>query len=323
MTPKNSSVTMGGSMTVRRIMQLVLIALAPGCAVHLYLTGWGGLINLILATSAALVFEAVALRLRGQPITDNLADYSALLTGLLIGLCLPPLIPLWIPVLASAFAIILAKHIYGGLGHNIFNPAMVGYAAVLVSFPRELSLWPSLPEAFSLSLPDTVTVLFSGGLGTTANWDSMTGATTLDALRQSVEPTQLGPERWANLAFLIGGLWMLRLKIVNWHIPLAMLLTIVFCSIIHQQFSPAALPVTVQLFAGATMLGAFFIATDPVSAATGNTGRLLYGAGIGFLVWLIRSFGGYPDALAFAVLLMNCTVPILDYLEPWTGRRKP
>ncbi len=314
-----------GPGTVDSVMLLVIAALIPGCMAHIYLSGWGALINLSLASAAAVFFEGCACRLRGLPIRQTLGDYSALITGLLIGLCLPPLVSIWIPVIAAGFAILIAKHAYGGLGNNVFNPAMAGYAVVLISFPRDLALWPAVTGAMQLSIGQILDILGNGGLAQTITqypqWDALTGATTLDKARAMTDTTDTlagpGSERWINLAFLAGGLFLMQRRVISWHIPVSLLGTLLLCTLIDNALNADAVSVQIHLLAGATMLGAFFIATDPVSAATGTIGRLIYGAGIGLLIWLIRSFGGYPDSVAFAVLLLNCTVPIIDYLEPW------
>ncbi len=201
---------------------------------------------------------------------------------------------------------LLAKHAYGGLGQNPFNPAMVGYAALLVSFPVEMTRWP-VPGA---------------------DWDAVTGATALDALRTGLrESYTMGEIRagaafgsvgaagseWVNLAALAGGLFLLARGVIRWQIPVAMLAGLAVPAALAQWLDPGAHPGALfHLASGATMLGAFFIATDPVSAATSDRGRLYFGAGIGLLTWVIRSFGGYPDGVAFAVLLMNLAVPLID-----------
>jgi electron transport complex protein RnfD len=321
MTSSGDNPVKYGPTTVDTVMLLVIAALIPGCMAHVYLSGWGAIINLLLAASAALFFEWCVCRLRGLSVSSTLGDYSALLTGLLIGLCLPPMVSIWIPIVASGFAILIAKHVYGGLGNNVFNPAMAGYAVVLISYPRDLALWPAGFDASHLSLTQVIEILANGGLANYANWDALTGATTLDQARSAVQTVNTtlmpGPERWTNLAFLLGGLFLLQRRIISWHIPVSLLGTLALCAALDSIFNASAVSVPIHLFAGATMLGAFFIATDPVSAATGSIGRIIYGAGIGLLIWLIRSYGGYPDSVAFAVLLLNCMVPILDYLEPW------
>jgi len=308
---------------VTSIMNDVLLALLPGTLVWCYLTGWGGILNIVLSVVSCIVIECVVAGLRRQPILAFLSDRSAIVTGALIALCLPPMLPIWLPILACAIALLLGKHVYGGLGHNVFNPAMVGYAAVLVSFPAHLSQWPALPEGFSTSFTQTLSIVFNGGLlHSLSLWDGTTGATILDTLRQqkiafNTEPAQtaLEPVLLLSIAWLIGGGWLCTRKVMSWQIPLVMLATLALFSTLQNSFVDNTTSVPIQLLSGSTMLAAFFIATDPVSAAAGPNGRYVYAAGIGFFIWLIREFGGYPDGIAFAVLLMNCTVPAIDYFE--------
>lgn len=312
--------------SVSDVMLLVLLALLPGFCVFLYLTGWGGAINCMIAIVTALIAEAVAVRLRRGSVRITLTDYSAVVTAILLALCLPPLLPWWIVSLATLFAILLAKQVYGGLGQNLFNPAMAGYALVLISYPLDLSTWLTLPEGFSMSLSDALSIVFSGGLSQSEQYDALTGATALSRLYdlnlQSVDRAQLAPEiggnfgarysEWLNLAFLIGGLALVLLKVITWHLPVALIAGVATCDLLFGGLYP---DLTFHLFGGATMLCAFFIITDPVSAPAGNRARLIFGFFTGLLIYLIRSFGSYPDSAAFAVLLMNCCVPMLDRLE--------
>jgi len=321
---------------VSYLMLMVVVALIPGTAVFIYQTGWGGVINLVLAVIAALVFEAIAVTLRKRPVCQSLGDCSALVTGWLIALCLPPLLAWWIPVLAVGFAILLAKHLFGGLGQNVFNPAMAGYALVLISFPLDLGLWLSAHEAFTLQANEAITIVLNGGLKLHADWDALTGATALDQHRNwllhptaqpvpTIEPFALMPavgNGWTNAAFMAGGIWLWYKRVIQWHIPVAFLATLLICAFVGQLIDAGQAGVGLHLFSGATMLGGFFIATDPVSAAAGVRGRLMYAAGAGGLVYLIRTFGAYPDAVAFAILLMNCCVPALDRLEVWWSAYK-
>lgn len=317
---------------VSQVMQLVILALLPGVLVFVYQTGWGGLLNIGIAIIAAVVFEAMALWLRQRDALSALSDYSAIVTGLLIALCLPPLLPWWIPVIAVAFAILLAKHCYGGLGQNIFNPAMAGYAVVLISFPRDLSLWLSLPDAFGLPLRDALYISLQGGLVEHTNWNALTGATALDRVRDLTIQGATADEvknathglfgaihsEWLNAAYLAGGLTLMITRVINWHIPAGILAGILFSTALQSILTAEpATTASFHLFGGATMLCAFFIATDPVSAASGNLGRIIYAVGIGVLIFVIRTFGSYPDSIAFAVLLMNCTVPVIDRVEPY------
>lgn len=313
--------------SVASMMRLVMLALLPGVAVYFWLFGWGVLFNLLLAGVTAVAAEACMLMLRKRPVTVTLLDGSALLAGLLLALALPPLAPWWIPVIGSLFAIVIAKQLYGGLGYNPFNPAMVGYVVLLISFPLELTLWPAAGDhpdltttfmwVFTHSLPNGVTI------------DAVTMATPMDAVRtslglgESLSSLSSGSLfgliggagwEWVNLGFLLGGLWMLKLRVIQWRIPVSMLAGLALMALIFHLIDPDtyASP-QFHLFSGAAMLGAFFIATDPVSASTTPLGRLWYGFGIGVLTWIIRTWGGYPDGVAFAVLLMNLAAPTLDY----------
>ncbi len=322
-----------------RIMMLVSLALLPGIAVQWFNFGWGSIIQLLLAIASALAAEAVVCKLRKQSASTLLGDNSALLTGLLLGISIPPLAPWWMVVLGTVFAIIIAKHLYGGLGHNPFNPAMIGYVVLLISFPVQMTSWlpPQSLAAIQPDFLDTLRMIFTGH---TLNGDTMSQlkmgidgisqATPLDTfktgLRAGGNAAQLmhtpmlngvlgGPGwQWVNVAFLAGGLFLLGKNLIRWHIPVSFMSTLTVCSLLGWLMAPEhfASPL-VHLFSGATMLGAFFILTDPVTASTTNRGRLLYGALAGVLVWLIRSFGGYPDGVAFATLLANITVPLIDY----------
>ena len=318
--------------SVTRVMRLVLYALAPTVALHVVFFGPGIIIQILLGIATALAAEALALRLRGRPLRPFLTDGSAMVTAVLLALCLPPLSPWWLIVTGAAVAILLAKHLYGGLGANPFNPAMVGYAVLLVSFPAQLLQW--LPpddaglERTDLTLLQTLTTIFTGTPPAQFTWDAITSPTPLEALRtnltmgMTMNEARAGPIfgslggkgwQWINFAALAGGVWLLVLRIIRWHIPAAMLGAIAICAAVMYLVDPGAHAGPVfHLSSGASMLGAFFIATDPVSAATSDRGKLIYGAGIGFLTYVIRTWGGYPDGVAFAVLLMNMCVPLID-----------
>ena len=317
--------------SVPRVMLQVLLALVPAAAVHVALFGPGLLLQGAVACVTALLGEALALRARGRDARPALRDGSVLVTACLLAFCLPPWLPWWLTVLGTALAVLLGKHAFGGLGQNPFNPAMVGYAALLLAFPLEMTRWPLPLDTEGAGdwagLARLTAVAFYGGDGGAA-WDAYTGATALDAVRTGLElrytmsETLAGPAlgvlgargfEWVNLAALAGGLYLLARGIVRWQIPVAVLLGLLVPAFVARALDPGSmLPPLVHAFSGATMLGAFFIATDPVSAATSDRGRLWYGAGIGLLTWTVRTFGGYPDGFAFAVLLMNVAVPLLD-----------
>jgi len=308
-------------------MRQVLYALLPGTALLFYLYGFGLLSNLILACLSAWGLEALMLHLRRRPLRPFLQDYSVIVTGWLLAVSLPAYAPWWLILIAMSFAVVIGKHLYGGLGQNPFNPAMLGYAAVLVSFPLEMTRWPD-PAQSGLMTADFSTLLASVfGIGT-AHWDSFSGATPLDQARmalhggKSLMDTGISLFSWPqtlswnllNLAWLGGGLWLLWQRIISWHIPAALLGSLTLVAGLFWLLDPNhyATP-WFHLLQGATMLGAFFIATDPVSASTTPVGKILYAGGIGCFVYIIRTWGGYPDAMASAVLIMNMAVPLLDY----------
>ena len=323
--------------SVTRVMQRVVLALVPGAVCSWWFFGHGIVINICLCLATALLAEAAVLGLRRRPVGFYLRDYSAVVTAVLLGLALPPLAPWWIAVIGSLFAIVAGKHLYGGLGLNPFNPAMVGYVVLLISFPREMTLWAPPASALTqqLGLLDSITLMFSGVAPAGSSIDALSMATPLDTTR-----TQLGLNRtlaeihtgdmygnyggrgweWVNLCYLLGGGWLLYRKTIRWQIPLSMLAALFIMAGIFNTFDPDAYPNPLfHLFSGAAMLGAFFIATDPVSAASTRRGRIFYGVGIGVLVYLIRTWGNYPDAIAFAVLLMNMAAPAIDhYCRPRT-----
>jgi len=321
-----------------RVMLQVAAATVPGVLALVLFFGPGVLINIALCIATALATEAAVMQLRGRPVGFYLKDYSALVTALLLGIALPPYCPWWIPVIGSVSAILLAKQLYGGMGYNPFNPAMVGYVVLLISFPVEMTRWVAPAELINGTpgLGETFSLIFGN-----MNVDGFTRATPLEIVRHNqstilsqlyeVEPmfnqgtvAGLGWEM-ANFGFLLGGLFLLFRRLITWHGPVAMLATMAVLSVIFydggsslSEGSPL-----LHLFSGATMLGAFFIVTDPVSGCTSNKGRLIFGAGVGLLVFVIRAWGAYPDAVAFAVLLMNFAAPFIDnYTLPRTYGHK-
>lgn len=334
--PTFSSPHLPGTSQVARIMRDVILALIPGALCSVWFFGWGVLINMVLAGAACVLAEAAVLAVRGRPIAATLADNSALLTGLLLALCLPPLAPWWLPVLGSLFAIVIAKHLYGGLGYNPFNPAMIGFVVLLISFPREMTLWnpPAGLQGLRLSFDDSLAWSLAGTLPpAAADLDALTHATPLDhvklalGLGRTLTEIRTDPLfgsvagrgwEWINLAYLLGGLYLIQRRVIGWQIPVGMLGTLCLLALIFHAGDTDTSPSPLfHLLSGATMLGAFFIATDPVSASTTPRGRLLYGAGVGLFVYVIRAWGGYPDGVAFAVLLMNMAAPTIDhYTKP-------
>jgi electron transport complex protein RnfD len=315
--------------SVDRIMLRVMLALIPGVIALVWRFGFGVIVQICIALITAGLAEATALRLRGRSIAYGLSDYSAAVTAALLAISLPPLAPWWIATFGTAFAIVIGKQLYGGLGYNPFNPAMAGYAALLISFPRQMTAWsPPLELAHAnLSMGDAASLIFHRA--DPAGMDGWTQATPLDtwktqvALQKHLDEIEssrlfgvIGGKgwEWANLGFLAGGLWMARARLIDWRIPAGFLSALFLCAMSFYLRDPSYYPNPLfHLFNGATMLGAFFIATDPVSAATTPRGRWIYGILIGILVTAIRDWGGYPDGVAFAVLLMNLAAPTIDH----------
>ncbi|MGM0517512.1 MAG: RnfABCDGE type electron transport complex subunit D [Pseudomonadota bacterium] len=337
--PVETSPHVEADASVAGVMTTVLWALVPGTVVAVWLLGWGVLFNVALAVGAAWLAEAMMLWLRARPFRPALMDRSVLITGWILGLCLPNLAPWWLPVVGALFAVVVAKQLYGGLGFNLFNPAMVGYVVVLVSFPEAMTRWGAAIDGggAQLSLTEAAGWTFAGVLPEGTGFDALSGATPLDHLRMvvteggsvaalgnSIWSLETSWSLWLNLAFLAGGAWMLWRGVIRWHIPVAMIVGVLAASsllwvIDAEQFASPAF----HLMAGGVIFGALFVATDPITASTTPRGRLVFGFGIGVLAVLIRSFGNYPDGVAFAVLLMNLAVPLIDYYtQPTVFGRK-
>lgn len=321
--------------SVSIIMLKVMLALVPAIAAYVWYFGPAILISITIASVTALALETVAVKMRGLPARPFLMDGSALVTAWLLALSIPSIAPWWLIVVGTFFAIVVAKHLYGGLGNNLFNPAMVGYAVLIISFPVQMTHWaaPYSLVGGHLGLMDTFQYMFGGTLPDGWKLDAISTATPLDTLRtqlqlhRSVDQIRQMPifgniggkgSEIIALLFLAGGIYLWLTRIITWHIPVAFLGSLALIAGIFHLVNPQhyATP-WFHLATGGAMLGAFFIATDPVSGATTPKGKLIFGAGIGLLTYLIRALGGYPDGVAFAVLLMNITVPLIDaYTQP-------
>lgn len=337
--------------SVAQMMQKVIYATIPGALALFYFFGWGVVFNVLICSLVAIGCEWTVMKLRSRPPKIALADYSAVLTAVLLGLALPPLAPWWVAAIGTLFAIVFAKHLYGGLGYNPFNPAMVGYVLLLISFPVAMTAWlpPHMLANHTPSFLDSFWLVFTSqdSLGNPLNYylldaDGFTMATPLDEIKTGMSMGFVIDEikqkpifdawanvgwQWVNLAFLAGGLYLWASKVISWHIPVGFLAGILMVGGLLYGYDVNLNPSpAVHLLSGATMFGAFFIATDPVSASTTNKGRVIYGFLIGVLVVLIRNYGGYPDAVAFAVLLLNMAAPLIDYYtQPavYGTQRKP
>lgn len=316
---------------VDRIMLQVIMALIPGTLAMIWYFGWGIAINMVLASIFAVLAEAAALKLRGRPALPALRDLSAVVTALLFALAVPPTLPWWLTLLGIFFAILVAKQLFGGLGYNPFNPAMAGYVFLLISYPRAMTSWlpPQMLAEHALGFVDSLRLILTATPPHGLSWDAITMATPLDEMRTQLDQNRMIEEirtsplwgdfggrgwEWVGNWFLIGGLFLLWRRVISWHIPVSMLLSLLFTAGFFWSLDPQAHPFPAfHMFAGGAILGAFFIATDPVSSCTTRKGQLIFGALIGLLIFIIRTWGGYPDAVAFAVLLMNIAAPTIDY----------
>ena len=324
----NNSPYLRKAASVQSVMLRVLFALLPGLAAYVWFFGVAIVVQIMLASITALAAEALVLYLRGKPLALFLTDGSALVTAWLIALSFPPLAPWWLVVLATLIAIIVAKHLYGGLGQNPFNPAMVAFALMIVAYPQFMSRWPGVE---AIGFATQWNIIF--GLQANQALDALTMATPLDALRTALHSANTttvtvasalahNPAiglvagrgwEWIAAGYLAGGLWLVQQRIITWHLPTAFLATLFLLAGVASAINPSEFAGPLfHLFGGGAMLAAFFIITDPVSAATTPYGKLIFASGVALLTWIIRSFGAYPDGIAFAVLLMNMCVPLID-----------
>lgn len=327
-----------------RLMLLVIAALIPGVSVAIWFFGFGILINILLASLFALALESLMLILRKRDLRRQLSDNSALVTAVLFGIAMPPGSSWWLLLMGIAFAIVIAKHLYGGLGQNPFNPAMCGYLLLLLAFPLQMTTWhipsdalteelsftpfswPGLLQSLQATLPflsgdrETSQQLLDGlAMATPLIESKMAGTSALLAAHQAdlawfARESETGWEL-VNLGYLLGGLFLLYKRIISWHIPLSIIATVAIVSTLF--YAPGSYAVFgtpyLHLLGSATMIGAFFIATDPVSAATSNRGRIIYGVIIGCAVYGIRVWGSYLDSIAIAVLFGNFCAPLIDH----------
>jgi len=327
----------GGS--ISKVMFHVCFALLPATIFGVCIFGFPALNLLIITIISCLIAEAISLRIAGKPISIHLFDGSAFLTGLLLALSLPPWAPWWIGVFGGFFAIVIGKHIFGGLGQNVFNPAMLARAALLISFPLEMTTWVDIKPLFSPNAPgllESLKITFFG----IENIDAISSASLMGHVRTELTldrelsasltsfdysffSTSMGMiggsiGETSSLLIFLGGLYIIFKKIISWHIPFTLLTTIFLLSTLFHFIDPEryAGPLY-HLASGGIMLAAFFIATDLVTSPNTKTGQVIFAIGIGLLIYIIRTWGGYPEGVGFAILLMNAMTPLIDhYIKP-------
>lgn len=320
--------------SVTRTMVLVMLALAPATIFGLYRFGWPAIFLFATTIVSAVAFEAICLRIANKPLMRFLTDGSAILSGWLVAMTLPPWAPWWIGVLGAAIAIVIAKHVYGGLGQNVFNPAMVARVMLLISFPVQMTSWVMPAPLGAPGAPGFVeglSITFAGG----GSFDAVSSASVLGYVK-----TELGrgltidairPESFSDmeLAFglasgslgetstallLLGGCLLLALRIISWRIPVSIIVTMAALATVFNLIDPDRYPGAVfHLTSGALMLCAFFIATDYVTSPASRLGQIIYGASIAALIFVVRSWAAFPEGVGFAVLLMNACVPLIDH----------
>ena len=295
--------------SIQKNMLYVVLALLPAYLVALYYFGVGALAVSVIAIASCIGFEAFIQRFVLKT-KVSISDGSAALTGLLLAMNLPSNLPWWMVIIGSMAAIGLGKMCYGGLGNNLFNPALVGRVFLLISFPAAMTVWP-VPEPFSM-----------------AYMDAQTAATPLSLMKfdQMLPPvlsTIVGNEggsmgEVSAIALLLGGCFLLWKKVITWHIPVSILATVaVFTGIMHLVDPIAYENPLWHLCSGGLLLGAIFMATDYVTSPMTTSGQLIYGVGIGLITVIIRLWGSYPEGVSFAILLMNATTPLIDkYISP-------
>jgi electron transport complex protein RnfD len=316
--------------SVDLIMRNVVYALIPVVLFSVYAFGLAALFTLVVAVLSCLITEHLLCKWSRQPTTVN--DWSVVITGSIYGLTLPPDLPLWMTVAGGVIAVSLGKFIFGGLGYNPFNPALVGRAFLQAAFPTAMTSWtaPFNAERF-MSLPSS-TLAFPL---TSPHYDSLSSATPLAAMKFNHQPTDsmdlllgltsgsLG-ETCTVLIFL-GGLYLIARNMMNWRIPAGIFITAIILSALFHFVNPERYPgVLFMLFSGGLMLGAMFMATDMVASPITNLGCFIYGILIGTLVVVIRLWGGMPEGVMYAILFANAVSPHIDrYIQPVPFGQRP
>ncbi|WMY97563.1 MAG: RnfABCDGE type electron transport complex subunit D [Arsenophonus sp.] len=310
----------------------------PGIIVQSYYFSIGTIYQITFSIFISFFCEIIGIKLCNYSIKKHIKNYSWVITATLIALSIPPLSPWWMVACGTFFAIFIAKYIYGGLGENIFNPAMTGYAILLISFPIQIAQWINLKQLQNIDfnyveilktifIKNDLFILFIKNKY--SNLIELTQATPLDLIKTKIFTETMNnqtefinhkqfiknnPWIWINIAYCFGGLLLILFKIINWRIPTIILVIIITLSLISWNINPNKyMHPLIHMFSGSTMIGVFFIATDPVTSTTNKYGLYIYTSIIGFLIWIIRTYSNYPDSIAFAILLSNSLVPIINY----------
>lgn len=288
--------------SIQSIMRDVIIALVPATAAGIYYFGLRALILIVAAIISAVFFEWLYEKITKKPVTIN--DLSAIVTGLLLAMNLPASAPVWVAIVGSAFAIIFAKQLFGGLGQNFINPALAGRAFLLASYPTEMTTWV-VPNGLAADAATYATPLAQLKNG------------ALDASLKQLVIGQVGGTigETCAIALIIGGIYLLYKHVISWKIPVIYIATVfILFAVIGRHGMRMPLQ---EIFAGGVMLGGIFMATDYASSPVTPKGQVIFAVGAGLLTYLIRTFGGYPEGVSYSILIMNCCVPLIErFTEP-------
>ena len=307
--------------SVSIIMFTVILTLIPALLIQIGFFGYQILGNLFFGISFALILESICLYLQKKPIKLFLNDFSAFLTAWLLVISMPSTSPWWLIAIGIFFSIVVAKHAYGGLGSNPFNPAMIGYAVLLISFPKLMTSWP---ESNSINLNNFLeisTIIVSQPFNYVA--DAVASATPLDTIKttlflgntidKNITSFNSSSYQLISLFYLLGGFYLIFKKVISWHLPISFIGGVFVFSMILFLIDPTNFMNPIfHIINGATLLGAFYIITDPVSSPTTIKGKIIFGILVGLITVIVRNFGGYPDGVAFAVIFMNICVPLIE-----------
>lgn len=288
--------------TTNRAMLEVSLACLPAAVAGIYFFGVHALMVMAASVIAACAAEWVCIRIMKRP--ASIADGSAVLTGLLLAMCLPPALPVWMAALGAVFAIVIGKQVFGGLGQNVFNPAHIGRALLLASFPVQMTTWtaPAGVNADAVTMATPLAALKSCALGELPGLGRM----LVGQIGGSIGET-------CSIALILGGLFLIWRKHIDWRIPCGYIGTVFVLSLVYglaKGYGPVY--ALYQIFSGGLLIGAFFMATDWVTSPITKKGRLIFGLGLGILTCLIRFFGGLAEGVCYSILLMNILTPMID-----------
>ena len=311
-----------GKDTVERNMYGVMIALLPALLISFLYFGIGSVIVCATSVAACVFFEWAINKFCLKNEQNTILDGSAALTGLLLGMNLPSNLPIWIIIIGALFAIGVAKMTFGGLGQNIFNPALVGRCAMLVAFPAQMTSWPTPGQWFSYTDATTGATPLAIMKEAIKNGDAKVLENLPDAFSLLLGDYSIGGGAGTigeicGLALIAGFIYMLWQKIITWHIPISIVATVFVFSTIMHLIDPIYADPTTVILSGGLLLGAIFMATDYVTSPMTPKGQLIYGVCIGFLTVVIRYWGAYPEGMSFAILIMNAFTPLINnYVKP-------